>query len=91
MELRYIEQSKIIKIDKPMTLKHSLDGGLGKPMICNEGTDFNNINNDCKKYLYTDQPERLSNLLGMLDIISICPVIFEMFERLKKEYGFERR
>lgn len=33
-----------IKIDKPMTLKHSLDGGLGKPMICNEGTDFNNSN-----------------------------------------------
>lgn len=41
----------------------------------------------CKKYPYTDQPERLSNLLGMLDIISICPVIFEMYERLKKEYG----
>lgn len=45
----------------------------------------------CKKYPYTDQPERLSNLLGMLDIISICPVIFEMYERLKKEYGFKRR
>ena len=45
----------------------------------------------CKKYPYTDQPERLSNLLGMLDIISICTVIFEMYERLKKEYGFKRR
>lgn len=45
----------------------------------------------CKKYPYTDQPERLSNLLGMLDIISICPVAFEMFERLKKEYGYKRR
>ena len=33
-----------IKMDKPMTLKHSLDGDLGKPMICNEGTD--NMNND---------------------------------------------
>ena len=31
-------------MDKPMTLKHSLDGDLGKPMICNEGTD--NMNND---------------------------------------------
>ena len=45
----------------------------------------------CKRYPYTDQLERLSNLLGMLDIISICPVAFEMFERLKKEYGFKRR
>ncbi len=35
-----------IKIDKPMTLKHSLDSDLGKPMICNEGTDLNSINDD---------------------------------------------
>lgn len=35
-----------IKMDKPMTLKHSLDGDLGKPMICNESTDINNMNND---------------------------------------------
>ena len=44
----------------------------------------------CKKYPYTDQPERLCSLLGMLDTISICPVVFEIFERLKKEYGFKR-
>lgn len=35
-----------IQMDKPMTLKHSLDGALGKLMICNEGTDINNINSD---------------------------------------------
>lgn len=45
----------------------------------------------CKKYPYTDQPERLWSLLGMLDTISICPVAYEIFERLKKEYGFRRR
>lgn len=45
----------------------------------------------CKKYPYTNQPERLSSLLGMLDIIAVCPVAFEIFERLKKEYGFRRR
>ena len=45
----------------------------------------------CKKYPYTDQPERLSNLLGMLDIISICLVIFEMFERLKNMDSREDR
>lgn len=44
----------------------------------------------CKKYPYTDQPEGLCSLLGMLDTISICPVVFEIFERLKKEYEFKR-
>lgn len=42
----------------------------------------------CKKYPYTDQPERLGSLLGMLDSVRVCPVVFEIFERLKKEYNF---
>ena len=45
----------------------------------------------CKKYPYTDQPERLSSLLSVLDVIEICPVAFEIFERLKKEYEFRMR
>lgn len=45
----------------------------------------------CKKYPYTNQPERLSSLLSILDTIEICPVAFEIFERLKKEYGFKVR
>ena len=35
-----------VKIERPMILKHSSDSNLGKPMMCNEGTDSNNINND---------------------------------------------
>lgn len=45
----------------------------------------------CKKYPYTDQPERLSSLLSVLDTVEICPVAFEIYERLKKEYGFRTR
>lgn len=45
----------------------------------------------CKKYPYTDQPERLFSLLSVLDTVEICPVAFEIYERLKKEYGFRRR
>lgn len=45
----------------------------------------------CQKYPYTNQPERLHSLLGFLDIVSICPVAFEIYERLKKEYGFKVR
>lgn len=46
---------------------------------------------NCKKYPYTNQPERLFSLLGFLDTVSICPIAFEIFERLKKEYGFKVR
>ncbi|MFQ9704684.1 MAG: YkgJ family cysteine cluster protein [Enterocloster clostridioformis] len=35
----------------------------------------------CKKYPYTDQPERLCSLLGMLDTVAICPVAFEIFRK----------
>ena len=45
----------------------------------------------CKKYPYTAQPERLSSLLSILDTIKICPVILEIFERLKKKYRFRLR
>lgn len=45
----------------------------------------------CKQYPYTDRPERLLSLLSVLDTVEICPVAFEIFERLKKEYGFKTR
>ena len=42
----------------------------------------------CKKFPYTDQSERLHSLYSVLDVIEVCPVAFEIFERLKKEYSF---
>ena len=44
---------------------------------------------NCKKYPYTDQPDRIGSLLSFLDTVSVCPVAFEILERLKKEYGFD--
>lgn len=43
----------------------------------------------CKKYPYTDQQERLFSLLSVLDTVEICPVAFEIYERLKKNMDFE--
>lgn len=40
----------------------------------------------CKEYPHTDKPERLSSLLNMLDQAEICPIVYEMFERLKQKY-----
>ncbi len=45
----------------------------------------------CKKYPYTDQPERLQSLYSVLNVIEVCPVAFEIYERLKKEYHFHWR
>ena len=45
----------------------------------------------CKDYPYTSKPGRLSSLYSVLDEAKICPVVFEMLERLKAEYRFPRR
>lgn len=46
---------------------------------------------NCKEYPYTNRPERLHSLYAVLDVITVCPVAFEIYERLKKEYGFRRK
>lgn len=45
---------------------------------------------DCKNYPHTNQSERLWSLYSVLDTVSVCPVAFEIYERLKKEYGFKK-
>lgn len=45
----------------------------------------------CQGYPFTDKPERLFSLLSIIESASVCPVVFEMIERLKKEYMFKRR
>ncbi len=44
----------------------------------------------CKEYPYTDQPERVWSLLSVLEVVSVCPVAFEIYERLKEEYHFKK-
>ena len=43
----------------------------------------------CKEYPHTDKPDRFESLLNIVESAKICPVVFEMLERLKKEYHFE--
>ena len=42
----------------------------------------------CKDYPFTDRPDRMGSLLGIVENSFVCPVVFEMLERLKEEYGF---
>jgi Fe-S-cluster containining protein len=43
---------------------------------------------DCRAYPYTDKPGRLWSLLGVLRNAKVCPVVFEILERLKPTYHF---
>lgn len=45
----------------------------------------------CKKYPHTDQPDRMGSLYSIIDFAEVCPVVYEMLERLKEIYGFRRR
>lgn len=43
----------------------------------------------CRKYPYTNQPDRLFSSLSIIKSSIVCPVVFEMIERLKVIYDFK--
>lgn len=45
----------------------------------------------CRDYPFTDRPERLESLLSIVESARVCPVVFEILERLKDEYKFKKR
>ena len=44
----------------------------------------------CRDYPYTNKSERLFSLYGIIGNASICPVVYEILEELKKIYNFKR-
>jgi len=42
----------------------------------------------CKDFPFTNRPERLFSLYGVLDCAYVCPVVLEILERLKPMYHF---
>jgi len=45
----------------------------------------------CAGYPYTDHPNRLSSMHGVMRHAEVCPVVFEILERLKVMYGFRNK
>jgi len=45
----------------------------------------------CRDFPFTDKPERLFSLFGILEFAEVCPVVLEILEELKKIYGFRNR
>lgn len=44
---------------------------------------------NCREYPFTDKEEIWSRLITLVENCAICPVVFEIFERLKKHYRDE--
>lgn len=71
------------------------DEGL---MINNQPCPFLNDNGcevyeyrpeSCKEYPFTEKAEITSRLINLVENCKVCPVVYEIFERLKKHYGAE--
>lgn len=44
---------------------------------------------NCREYPYTDKDEIWTRLINLVENCAVCPVVFEIFERLKKYYKDE--
>jgi Fe-S-cluster containining protein len=42
----------------------------------------------CRDFPFTDKPDRISKLLGVIEAAEICPVVHEILQRLKVIYKF---
>ena len=46
---------------------------------------------ECREFPYTDKPDRIISLLGVMSFAETCPVVFEIVQRLKEIYRFRGR
>jgi Fe-S-cluster containining protein len=46
---------------------------------------------NCRDYPYLDKPDFTSRTLRMIDRVSECPIVFEVWEELKRATGFGHR
>ena len=52
---------------------------------------FENRPNECKQFPYTRKERFISRLFGMLNFYELCPIVFNLMERLKAETRFRRK
>lgn len=76
------------KVEQTYSTKHIPCDFLEKDGSCMLG---DTKPENCKKYPYTDQPDRLASMYTVLEAVEVCPVAFEILEQLKKEYRFRTR
>lgn len=88
-----------LKIDKEKFIKDNLIENYGEYSFKETKCKFLDDDNNCKiskclprtciEYPYTDKEERLFSLYSIISNASVCPVVYEIIEELKKEYNFK--
>lgn len=62
------------------------------PFLCEDGqceVEFCKPS-ECAGYPYTDRPDRMGSLLNIIASAEVCPIVYEMLERLKDIYHFRK-
>jgi len=91
--------AKLLQISKDEFINKFVKDFFGEYELKGKPCQFLNSDNSCQiesckpeccvSYPHTNKPDRLSSLLGIIDSSFVCPVVFEMIESLKEEYGFK--
>ena len=102
ISMNEIELDKIcdyLKINKDIFIKEDLVDRYGEYYFNNKRCKFlddynhckisNCLPRTCKEYPYTNHEERLFSLASIVANASVCPVVYEILEELKKEYHFK--
>ncbi len=62
------------------------------PFLTPEGCSIYDMRPEtCKEYPYTGKDEIVFRLINLINNCKICPVVFEIFQKLKVIYGREFR
>lgn len=56
----------------------------------NQCINYANRPDDCSSYPHLHKEGFISRLFGVIDNYSICPIVFNVYERLKKQLGYQR-
>ncbi|MCL2497870.1 MAG: YkgJ family cysteine cluster protein [Symbiobacteriaceae bacterium] len=43
----------------------------------------------CRAFPFTDQPGQLDNFFGVIELAVVCPIVFEIIQRLRQIYHYE--
>ena len=90
--------TETLNINKDNFKKKYLEEDEDKYIFKTKGCQFLNNNNckvekclpkSCKDYPFTDKEDRLYSMYSIIGNASICPVVYEILEELKKEYNFK--
>ena len=89
--------TKTLHIDKEKFKKKYLEEDDDRYKFKTKSCQFLNNNNckvkkslpkSCKDYPFTDKEDRLYSMYSIIGNASICPVVYEILEELKKKYNF---